>query len=839
VHSVHDGQWRARPFAATIGRCGAQGRDGGKFRSACAVRCRSAARDTSDRAAPHRGRMRYRTLQSLLSSLSLSFAVLGAFAAPLPAQDAVPADPLAAARALPAQPAPERGATIRVTDAAGAACPRALVLVAARHSGTALRDGSEDPTARWLHDPVRGELAAALAAHAVRVELDADGTARVTVPPGGASVLALDGDAFARAAIGARPVIRARATVLTVRPPARIPVEVTGADGAAAADVPVRIQAGRRVLAAATTDADGKAVLVHLRGDEPGETRIVVGAATVRTRQAPVPALDEAVAFRLPPCAAVVATVAGLPTGARPAWQLLQTTGSEPLSVPATRTGEGTAEFAFVEPGVPAVVQLSLPQLAGGLRAELPALTAGAVHRVVLDLATCLRLPLRIVHPDGTPATDRALRVRVAKPGYMNLLSVRTDATGAVEVLASDAYLGADVHVQCLAEPQPTATSFALGGRAVGDATPIDVKLAALQAIAAGRALLPDGRPAEGVTVACADAEALGSVTGADGTFRILRAPPLPARVELRLGGNSWYLRDSSERTLTVDGGDTGVVLHVVAAARLRVGVVDPPALRDARVQVQCVDPAGRRRPFATVLPLTANELRVPEGTWDLLLHFGDEARPALRIAGVAATSAIETHDARLMALDWRTFADVLSLRVEDPDGRPCDAASVHREVGPDRWNALPPLRAGRAEVLVAKGGVRVRVQPLDRALRTAELAAAAGERTVRLAPATRVTLRLEPMPVLPAGARLQAWLEHGNRPGIPVDVGADGRAVLFASHVGEMRLVLLFRVGNKGGSLPDAVTALDVGEKDIEHRIAVTPAMTARIAELARELAK
>jgi hypothetical protein len=251
-------------------------------------------------------------------------------------------------------------------------------------------------------------------------------------------------------------------------------------------------------------------------------------------------------------------------------------------------------------------------------------------------------------------------------------------------------------------------------------------------------------------------------------------------------------------------------------------------------LRLRCTDPAGARKPFVTSISLDERQIAVPPGRWDLSFHFGD-ADEAFRIDGVDADAGVETHDPRLMAFDWKPFAALVSLRVEDPRGQPCDDCSVGCYVTSSRGQtgSSSAPRNGRFRMLVPKAGAQIVVKPREGTHRNVDLGAFTGERTVNLVDTVKVALQLSDMPKLPDDVHLTAWLldSSGRVSGQQIEVDAAGKAVLRPASIGKLHLQLVLRRGSNGRQLGmNGLAPVEVGEQDMEFAFAIPDALAKEI---------
>lgn len=303
----------------------------------------------------------------------------------------------------------------------------------------------------------------------------------------------------------------------------------------------------------------------------------------------------------------------------------------------------------------------------------------------------------------------------------------------------------------------------------------------------------PDDRPLAGVplTVTSSDPHArirrFTTTTRADGTFTFLMDGAEHARLELRVPSSDWFLVDAPRGHLDLAATERDLVIRAQPAARIRFGMPGLPADVQNTLHLMLRPHGDDEAAARHYVSLQSDRLRTPAGDWDLV--FASHDTELHRIEGLHAAAGIETHDARMMFVDWRAFAELVTLRVQDEHGRPCDTCSVAYPA--DRPRTQIAARGGVVHWLVAKDAGTFRIQAGAERI---TLENVHGDVTVRLGCGPVLVVTLPMRPALPDGARLVAVageheqpFDENGRAELCVDKSGRWRARLFVVH-GERR---------------------------------------------------
>lgn len=648
-----------------------------------------------------------------------------------------PTDPLAAVVEMRAQAAVAGGLSVVVIAADGTPAIGAVVVALSSRAPDhdALQIAAER---RFPGDEPR--ILAARALGGIRHRLDPRACTRVAEQLEGC-VIALHGDHVAIAYCGADPLPRTKPSELTLRllPPIHFDVAVVHAKGAPASGVRVGVIAapGHRPSPSAWTDADGHVGFVLVPGRTP-EARVCIAAATVQPCASSVPESGGAVTFQLPACGRVLARLVDETVpGADLEWFLPYGDQAFSLHPDLVQGAAGrSAVFELVEQGfVGRVVCMA------GVHLEMAGIVdgvvAGAEREIEVRRGADIRtMALRVVDPSGRPMAAVHVRADWQLEGRHGS-GATTTAAGWVELtVPDDRVRSGALHLEVwgATASQPLIgwadldVSDTPGRILVGD-----VRLLAPAVAVRGKFVDSLGAPVADLKMRTRVGDKLRQArSAADGTFSIELPTPLPDSLSIEVAGDAWFLTEAVENVVQVTTGGDDVTLVVRRAARIRFAARDLPAHVPTLLSLVAV-PSDRAGPSVKIRGgLSANELRVPTGTWDLMVRQG--SREVYRIAEVHADAGIEAHDARLMDFAWQEFATLVQLQVLGADGKPSDACAVRYSSDGSSHSSRP--QGGTWQILVPKVGGRIVVTPDATDSAPIAVEVVAGEQVVRLGPA-------------------------------------------------------------------------------------------------------
>ena len=222
-------------------------------------------------------------------------------------------------------------------------------------------------------------------------------------------------------------------------------------------------------------------------------------------------------------------------------------------------------------------------------------------------------------------------------------------------------------------------------------------------------------------------------------------------------------------------------------------------------------------------LPTENTDLLVPEGRWRFVVRTFDET--LLEIPGLVCTAGETLHDPRFLDFDWRAFARLVQIRIEDADGRPLPDAqlqAVFREI-----THGVPSPDGRATLLLPKNGAKMRVEPKDPRVLPLDLGVVTGDRTVQVGKGPRLRWRPSQMPQLRPGHRLvlMAGRKHA---GATIE-NADG-TTLVVPEPGRFELRVGLHCSGLVMPFPDANHTVDVPAAGIEFEFLMTDELRKKI---------
>jgi hypothetical protein len=711
-------------------------------------------------------------------------------------------DPVAALHALAPQPPVERGVRVLVRGAVGAPAADAIVVFVANDDPQYVASAAE-ATRRFGGDEVGYQ--AFRTGNGTRYAVDERGATRVPAVAG--RVFACRG---ADVAFRSIPVEAGKAlprVELDLAPPLSFAVAVADANGQPAANVTVGIAVTPRsgVFPRTATGADGVAAF-RLLPARSAEARVRLLAATKERIEAPLPAPAARIALRLPRCTTVHAAYDGaLLPGAAVTWALAR---DDRRFAPAT-SDTRSAVFRHVEVGFSGRVEVSCDGIL--VAAPLPEVTADGECRVALARDPARRsLAVRVLDADGAPARscwlDASWRFQHGSSGT----NVRTNGEGWLELEPPEHVLG-DVELRLTLRGRtwndaPAGTlSLPLTAADTGRVDRGEQRCARIPPTLRGVAVDTNGKALAGVLLETQHDGWHRTQTNADGTFVFTIPGDRPPSLELSLLLGAWYFTDPTSRTRSfTTGADARLVLQPAGRLRFAAPGLPDDVAHSFDVRLEPAD-GDRRDAIRLDLQLRGSELLLPAGHWSFVVI--EDEREVHRIDGVRVDAGIEVHDPRFMAFDWRAFAALTTVRVQDRAGVPTDACTVWYQYGSRGRGHQLTGGVGHFLVPTAAGGT-LRVEPRDKSIATVHLGTVTGEHVVRLGSGPRLAVTLSALPRLPAGATL---LLHGglDHDGVPFD--EHGKATLWLAEPGELRVMLSVRIGHTRHVLSEHAVTCDV----------------------------
>lgn len=724
---------------------------------------------------------------------------------------------VAALAALPASPPLGSGPRIVVLDGDGKPAPDAIVVFVARPwQGAAMQ--------RWrqLLREHPGDLLAAvarLARDGTRHPLDAQAETRVPSEVG--FVLAARGGTFALLRPSQPPKAR---HVLRLQPPQDVEVAVTGPDGAPAPDIGVGVREHGQLLLKARTGSDGRCTLRGIGADLP-DIELLVGCK--QPRRAPWPAAAKPIPFELPATTSLTAKLVGdTCPGADVQWRLY-VADAGPAAIVEPATSDAThAHWPHVERGAMARVIASV----GTIDTPTVEVQLDAAKQVEVVRDAKLRLcVLRLLDERGQPLRWRALTV-MQKDGRKQLAIdlATSNGEGWVETkiganLADTVRLTigvneGDLGTALLDFAEVEVPNTLSGRRVLGE-----VRVARVPIATHVQLRLPDGRPAVGVRMTIFDRALQHTVTDDAGVAAIRCLPPRPAQVGLGLAPGWFSTSEPHTHLNTSIPADGQRALVVQPACRVRVGVRGLPAITPTDFLEAEFRPEAGGAPLFASLPTEDTELMVPEGRWRFVVRTPEGT--VLEIPDLVCTAGETLHDPRFLDFDWRAFACLARIRIEDANGRPVPDVQLQAVFGKTTYSVPSPH--GSAALLLPKAGARLRVATTDPRLLPIDLGVVAGDRTVQVGKGPRLRWRPSQMPKLRPGHRLllMAGVDHA---GAPID-DADGTTLQLSSP-GRIELMLSVDGEGMGMGITGASHVVDVPAAGIEFEFPMTDELRKKI---------
>jgi hypothetical protein len=715
-------------------------------------------------------------------------------AASMPAQHA---DPFGLLAALPAMQAVERGVRVVVRDEQGQPVPDAVLVV--------VPTSGPDYSAAWIPagaaypgDAINQLAHVCAAAGGQRFVLDERGGTQLPRVSGYAFAWR-DGTFAAKSYVveQGRPVPRVE---LELALPYTCTAMVVDAQGRSAAGVSVAVTNGNQ---RATTDANGVAAFRMQKSRVTEQSRLRLVVASNESIEVPMPASGGEARLQLPECGRVHATYTGsLLPGSTLSWSLRQ--GDRRMT--PDLQGERDATFNFVQVGYEGDLQVVADS--STTTASVDGVTAGAtIERTLARKAGERCVVVRPLSPDGAPVENGYVDANWEFRNGSSSSGATTNAAGWLEVAVPDRAETAKVrlllHRGGWNGPIVGSLEVAVEAADTGRIERGEVRVTPPKVALAGEVVDTAGRPLRGVNLRVSGPTSVQVESNADGRFEIALPESPPADLGLELAGNGWFFVDPPATSRVFP---TGVPARVVlqAAGRLRFAAAGliPGVRHDFRAHV--VSAAGDGLRVDVPLALDREFLLLPAGHWHFVVTRGEAE--VYRLDDVRVDAGIEVHDPRFMAFDWRAFAVLLVVHVEDATGAPTDACTVWirtRNMG----HGTRPTK-GIARWLVNEGGGTVEVEPRDKKLPKIDLGAATGEQWVRLGAGPRLEVRVEPAPKLPDTARLVARVDGRTE---PLGLDATGKGVVWLDRIGDRSVQLAVVVGDTTHELPNRKREVDV----------------------------
>lgn len=675
-------------------------------------------------------------------------------------------DPLVAIAQMVAKRPERDGLKVIVRDASGAPAPDAIVVAIPSMEYSIVERQYRRARGSWEGDQLR--LAAAVARSlGSRYAVDAQGV--TYVPRDGVEIIAVRAPSTVSMLLAE---FQGSVVELSLPPVRVIPVRVVESDGS-----PVR---GVRVGLGSATDL----VPVESRvTDEAGRAAIPVTMPTAMTTvfvlgafgepvARPIPdAGDETIELSLPAHGRVHVRFIGGEPYAPTFAQAYVAPGayrwSRALAV-ADRLDAQGCEFSCVAPGVEATVALMFYNLTT-VETRVVGPAPGETATATIDLTggpPLLRF--RLLDSMGTPVSRSLVGFSVADAPQLRVNAVRTNVEGSTIALLDDRCVGMREMLVHLHAGDPEDSPLVAVRRWTVDVRPGVNELGDLSLPDANEALrgvLVDGRgkPVPQVRLRV-DGTAWVADSGEDGSFALRMPDPVPERFWLTCETKGWLLRDAEpipRRGAPASGVEItpGAAAKIVLDQRSRL-LVRMPGLPDGTVGTLFVDVerkderAGGVEREQLQLDVRKGALDVTPGRIDLVFRLDPDGEELLRVAEVHADPGVECHDARLMDLDWRSFASVATLHFVDELGFPVHGVLIEQVIGQN--NFMRRCEDETVRVLVPAAGGRLTVIPLHDSLAGTRFDNVSGEHRVTLAKAPRVVVRTKGQ-TLPEGWGLEA----------------------------------------------------------------------------------
>jgi hypothetical protein len=711
-----------------------------------------------------------------------------------------PADPFATLAALPIQPAVERGVRAVVRDAKGEPVPQAALVVIAT-ADDRYSDAWTAAAKVFPGDSIRQGGHACTLVGGQRFALDDRGG--TTLPSASGYVLAWHDGSFAAKSFQVNEGQPTPRVELLLAAPWTGVVEVVDATGRAAAGVPVGIANGTLASPRHATDASGRATLRQFAASITDKTTARLLIAANQILEAPAPATGGAVRLQLPACGRVRATFTGpLLPGSTLGWSLRQMD----RSIQPTMTGEREATFAFVQIGYEGELQVTADSVT--VKAPVRGVTAGNTTEIgTMRKEDGRYLVLRPLGPDGKPLRTVSVDTRWTYANGSSSSNATTNAEGWIELEVPQdkkaARLRLGVHAGNWSSPLVGAIEVEVGESDQGRIDKGEVKLAKPEVMLAGRVVDITGLPVSGIRLYASTEHSGYAQTDTDGRFEFAMPGSKPNDLTVRLMSSGWFFVDpvSTSRSFP-----TSEPARIVLAPAGRVRFAAPGLVKDVMHSFNAhVEPADGSNGRVDVSFAVARDfLMLPAGQWHYVVTTNN--REVHRIENVRVDAGVEVHDPRFMAFDWKAFATLLVVHVEDANGNPTAACTIWRRQNGGSHGQRPSN--GVLRWLVADDGASLHVEPHDKSLKAIDLDQATGEHWVRLGAGPRLAVQVEPAPKLPPNAQLVARVGARSE---PLVLDATGSGFEWLDKTGDHTVQLGLRLGDTTHDLADSKRNVDV----------------------------
>ena len=655
---------------------------------------------------------------------------------------AIPADPLTSVLAMPIARPVANGALVLVLDSEGQPAPDACVV----HFAAAAV-----PFARQ-EEPFPGDEPRSLAFRAIagsRHAVDANGQTRVPMRDG--HVVAFLGDRIGTSRLlGTDP--ESAELRITVRRPLSLTALVVDADGRPAAGVPVAAapSRGSPTQCQALSDAEGRAALRVLdTGSSTAELRLVIPAR--QPVSAPLPREGTTQQLQLPSCGTLRAELRGqLLPGSQVRWRLFR---SDNVAITDVVTDGPRLELRHVEAGLQGVLEALADDCRA--RAEFGPIAADSSVALQLDLPARDRLVVfRALDENGKPIRDTALTFALgphlmSARGQMHTNREGWSAVQIVGQLPMPASIRLHRHVADRYSDAVTGAIIELPRDAAGRMELGEVTLDPIPVVLQGRVFDREGKPLAAMQLRAKYDAVARTTTAADGSFQLRMLGPRPDSVILAPPPGYYFAKPTASSVELPTG--TFARLELQPAGRMRFGRQGlPDALyQDFSLRLEPVTGAGESIEFH--LDLESPALYLPPGHWHCQFRFNKQE--VHRFEHVRVEPGIECHDPRFMEFDWRAFATLVTIRVEEPSGKPCDECTVWHHYG-NTLSGAGPQHGVHVRLLPLAGG-DLRVAHDAKLWPEIRLGIVNSDQHVRFGAGPRVQVACPAAPALPPGAGL------------------------------------------------------------------------------------
>jgi hypothetical protein len=311
--------------------------------------------------------------------------------------------------------------------------------------------------------------------------------------------------------------------------------------------------------------------------------------------------------------------------------------------------------------------------------------------------------------------------------------------------------------------------------------------------------------------------------TDKDGRFELRLPQPHPAELHLRMANEGdWFFTEAPPDgtvDLPIETGSTTIKVQRAGRALISFAPTIPPC--NGYLEVRLTDDQEPPNTYVALMVPATRSVRLPAGHWNLKLRLYNQE--LLSVDDVQIDPGVETHDGRLMRIDWSPFLNLTNVRVESPAGKRTEDYAVwfYEDRQGARGGQGPGVHDVTLPYILPKKGTIIAIEPADPEFRSVDLGIIEGPHTLRLTPSIEVKLQLTNVPPLPEGIELIGRLNLPTSRTVDNPVAADGRVAFFSSKPGAANLQFAVRKGTTMRYIGNS-TPVEVREDGAEQKVEI-----------------